>query len=144
MFHFVWCSSLSPPQLASMYIVSSCSRRTRNDSGCIPLGKYQEVPPQKDLLGGPSWGGTSWVHQSSESPTSIILYALFLLSRIVLSPQGIVNSVKFQSKLSEVQGAVLILLIMLSFNVKTNTANISFSFCFFDASMCLCHESLSS
>ena len=26
-----------------------------------PLGKYQEVPPQKDLLGGPSWGGTSWL-----------------------------------------------------------------------------------
>ena len=38
------------------------------------FGKYQEVPPQKDLLGGPSWGGTSWVHQSSESPTSIIMY----------------------------------------------------------------------
>ena len=42
----------------------------------------QEVPPQKDLLGGPFWGGTSWVHQSSESPTSIIMFYLYFHSLI--------------------------------------------------------------
>ena len=36
----------------------------------------QEVPPQKVLLGGPFWGGTSWVHQSSANSKSIYFTSL--------------------------------------------------------------------
>ena len=56
-----------------------------------PCGKYQEVPPQKVLLGGPFWGGTSWVHQSSGGPTSTIMFCLIFQS--VIWPLGVMGHV---------------------------------------------------
>ena len=57
-----------------------------NASEIMYIGNWidypQEVPPQKVLLGGPFWGGTSWGHQSSGSPTSIIMFYLYFHSVI--------------------------------------------------------------
>ena len=59
---------------SSLHCLSNKENSIIGDISGENIDYPQEVPPQNDLLGGPFWGGTSWVHQSSESPTSIIMY----------------------------------------------------------------------